>query len=191
MPRRPRLDRCVSYGHHPPMNFPRGQGAVAALFFLLSTAGCGGSGPTTPSGPAATTIDDLVGDWSATIVTVTDSCYRFTWSARLGAGGVTGSFGPENVGTFTAALSGDTVSLSLDLPAGAAGPNACAVTGSGTGRASKTEIIGQNFRLNFTPACVGILMAPTSNDFTQPGTLTMRKSSLTAPACPANSRIFE
>src|SRR5688572_23892039 len=179
------IDRCVSCSQHSRMKVPAAGGTVvAALSVLLMTAGCGSGGPTTPSGSAATTIDDLVGDWSATIVTVTDSCYRFTWSARPGAGGVTGPLGPENVGTFTGTLSSGTLSLSLDLPPGSAGPNACAVTGSGTARASQTEIIGQNFRLNFTPTCVGVLMAPTSNDFSQPGTLTMRKSSVPPPACP-------
>ena len=191
------LQRYEGAGHRPQC-YPRShryrpwsRRLVVIVAFVSATANCGGGGgPTTPSGTPASTIDDLVGDWSATIVTVTDSCYRFTWSPKPGAGGVTGPLGPDNVGTFTGTLSNGTLSLVLDLPAGSVGQNACAVTGSGTASASQTEIIG-NFRLNFTQACVGIVMAPTSNDCSQPGTLTMRTSSLSPPACPPNSRIFD
>jgi hypothetical protein len=150
---------------------------------------CGGGGPTQPSGPVAT-LDDLVGDWSGLIVTVTDLCYLFSWSPKPGAGGVTGPLGPENVGTLTGTLSNGTLSLAMDLPAGSAGPNACAVTGSGTALAGRTEIVGENFRLNFTPACVGIMLPSTTNDYNQRGTLTMRKSSLPPPACPPGFRYY-
>ena len=163
---------------------------VIASMIALTMVSCGG-GPAKPSGPAAATVDDLVGDWSATIVTVTELCYPFTWSARPGGGGVTAPLGPENVGTLTGTLSNGSVSFSLDLPAGSAGPNACAVSGSGIASASQSEIIGDNFRLDFTPACVGILLPSTTNDYNQRGTLTMRKSGLARPACPAGFRIYD
>ena len=159
------------------------------LLFVVTIAACGGNA--TPSGPAATTIEDLLGNWSATVVTASNSCYPFTWSPTLGAGGLTGPLGPENIGALTGTFSNGTVAFSLNVPAGSVGQNTCAATGSGNARASQTEIIGQDFRLDFTPACVGILMAPTSNDFTQFGTLTMRKSGQSPPTCPADSRIFD
>src|SRR5687768_6196694 len=88
---------------------------VVVALVAMATPSCGRRGPTAPSGPRALTIEDLVGDWSATIVTVTDSCYRFTWSPRPGGGGITGPLGPAPaVGTLGGTLSNGALSLALD-----------------------------------------------------------------------------
>jgi hypothetical protein len=46
---------------------------ACATLFAIDAGSCS-KGPEAPSEPAATIIDDLVGAWSATIVTPTDSC---------------------------------------------------------------------------------------------------------------------
>ena len=160
---------------------------VCVTVFVLT--GCGGDGPTGPSGPALTGINDLVGEWGGTVVTATELCYPFTWNPTLGGPGVTAPV--DGVGTMTGALSGDTVSLTMDFPAGSFGPNACAVTGSGVAQATQTEMTGKDFRLTFTPACVGVALPATTNDFNQKGTITLRKRPSPPPACPAGTNVLQ
>jgi hypothetical protein len=163
--------------------------AFATSFAVSVAAGCkenlGPPTPTAPSGPPAT-LQSLVGDWAGTINTGkgVDLCYGFTWSPALGGPGVTGRSGIggidrrppyESTGaTMTGTLSGTTLSLALNFPPGAYGGNACSMMGSGTARASESEVSG-SITMNFTDACVGVAFNQSVTAMTQTGTLTLKK----------------
>jgi len=84
---------------------------------------------------------------------------------------------------MTGTLSGTTLSLTLNFPPGAYGGNTCSMTGSGTARASESEISG-SVTMNYTDACVGVAFNQSVTAMTQPGTLTLRKGGSVPTFCP-------
>jgi hypothetical protein len=113
------------------------------LCFAAAAAGCiGYSSKTTTTGPSATGVAGLMGNWvsaSATIIPSAASCTDFKWNpTEQTSNSAKGSFSATCAGdlkvsgTATGTLSGAAITWSANATASAPAVSACAITLSGT-----------------------------------------------------------
>ena len=127
----------------------------AAVLLAAFTAACGNSSPTGPSGM---TPASMAGTWAGSSSDSSNSMGTgsmmgqaglgaMTWQLTQSGSTVTGSMSFSGMqggrpGSFSGTMSGDDMTLTMDLPSGSMMSSGCSARATGTARVSGTTMTG-------------------------------------------------